>query len=264
MESKLSMLIHQMDVYSTADVDAWRRLRLCLQEMGSPYYLGINYYNAYTVLSCMLYMFFLGFFTILDVHQKPSKVSQNYICIPLVYFCLMVQFLVLLGIRQGSKVNRVAIDHVNEWIKVQQRLNRALNDERDELDQALHDIVMFEHRKASGVPQQVDDDESSIALEDEVEGNDESSIPVGGEIESINERVKALKLSIRKLKSAKDSAHLLCEELQLAITFRGLRMFSMRLSKILFKSLFLVFLYEVYYVTLYYILDGDMSNIYSI
>ena len=190
---------------------------------------------------------------------KP-KLHLHSTCI----FCLMVQFLVLLGIRQGSKVNRVAIDHVNEWIKVQQRLNRALNDERDELDQALHDIVMFEHRKASGVPQQVDDDESSIALEDEVEGNDESSIPVGGEIESINERVKALKLSIRKLKSAKDSAHLLCEELQLAITFRGLRMFSMRLSKILFKSLFLVFLYEVYYVTLYYILDGDMSNIYSI
>ena len=57
-----------------------------------------------------------------------------------------------------------------------------LNDERDELDQALHDIVMFEHRKASGVPQQVDDDESSIALEDEVEGNDESSIPVSGEV----------------------------------------------------------------------------------
>ena len=250
LESKLSMLIHQMDVYSTADVDAWRRLRLCLQEMGLPYYKGMNTYNAYTVLSCMVYMFFLGLFTIFDVRQKPSHVSQIYICIPLVYFNLMIQFLVLLGIRQGSKVNRIAIDHVNEWMKVQQRLIRHLNNERDELDEALQDIVMVEHRKVSSKkPQQV---------------NDESSIPLEEEMEIINERVKALKLSIRKLKGAKDSAHLLCEELQLEITFRGMRMFSMRLSKILFKSLFLVFLYEMYYVTLYYLFDGNMSNIYVI
>ena len=96
------------------------------------------------------------------------------------------------------------------------------------------------------------------------QANDESSIPLEEEMENINERVKALKLSIRKLKGAKDSAHLLCEELQLEITFRGMRMFSMRLSKILFKSLFLVFLYEMYYVTLYYLFDGNMSNIYVI
>ena len=87
--------------------------------------------------------------------------------------------------------------------------------------------------------QQADDDESTIALEDEVEGNDESS-PAGGEIESINERVKALKLSIRKLKSAKDSAHLLCEELQLAITFEVENVLNV-VVQILFKSLFLVF-----------------------
>ena len=47
---------------------------------------------------------------------KALKVSQTTFAFHL-YFCLMVQFLVLLGIRQGSKVNRVAIDHVNEWIK---------------------------------------------------------------------------------------------------------------------------------------------------
>ena len=249
MESKLSMLIHQMDVYSTADVDAWRRLRLCLQEMGSPYYSGMSYYNAYTVLSCMAYMFFLGLFTIFDIFSKPSKVSYNYICIPLVYFNLMIQFLVLLGMREGSRVNRVAIDHVQEWIKVQQRLNRDLEKEKDELDQILDDIAMCEDMKAGSVPQQ-GDDESSKSLEDEIAMH--------------KERMKSSKLTIRQLKSAKDSAHLLCEELQLAITFRGMRMFSMRLSKILFKTLFVVFLYEAYYSTLYYLFDGDMSNIYSI
>lgn len=155
----------------------------------------------------------------------------------------------MLGIREGSRVNRVAIDHVQEWIKVQQRLNRDLEKERDELDQILDDIAMCKDMKADSVPQHGDDG-SSTSLEDEI---------------AIHEkRMKSLKLSIRQLKSAKDSAHLLCEELQLAITFRGMRMFSMRLSKILFKSLFLVFLYEAYYSTLYYLLDGDMSNIYSI
>ena len=54
---------------------------------------------------------------------------------------------------------------------------------------------------------------------------------------------------------------MLCEELNLEITFRGMRMFSMRLSKILFKSLFVLFVYQIYYATIYFIADGDLRNL---
>ena len=33
--------------------------------------------------------------------------------------------------REGSRVNRIAIDHVHEWIKVQQRLNQKIESERE-------------------------------------------------------------------------------------------------------------------------------------
>ena len=121
------MLIHQMEIYSTKDIDSWRRLRLCLQEMGAPYYKGMIQYNGFIVLSSILFNIIVALLTILKVQPVTSgKISFSYICIPLVYFNFIIQFWVLLGMREGSRVNRIAIDHVHEWIKVQQRLNQKI------------------------------------------------------------------------------------------------------------------------------------------
>jgi hypothetical protein len=264
MESKLSMLIHQMEVYSTKDIDAWRRLRLCLQEMGTPYYNGLTYYNAFLIFSCLLYMIIVGSLTVFNVEPTASaKISYSYICVPLVYFCFMIQFWVLLGIRQGSKVNRVAIDHVNEWLKVQQRLNKKIEVTEDELDALENRMEELKHAKQCKVDNEsTDENGNSTSTNDDYDAKGQTALDeINEDIQSTKQYIQEVKVNCRKLKSAKDSTYLLCEELNLAITFRGMRMFSMRLSKILFKSLFLLFIYEMYYATIYYLFDGDMSNV---
>ena len=90
---QLSMLIHQVEIYSTKDIDSWRRLRLCLQEMGAPYYKGMIQYNGFIVLSSILFNIIVALLTMLKVQPVTSgKISFSYICIPLVYFNLLFNF----------------------------------------------------------------------------------------------------------------------------------------------------------------------------
>ena len=284
MEAKLSMLIHQMEIYSTKDIDSWRRLRLCLQEMGAPYYKGMIQYNGFIVLSSILFNIIVALLMILKVQPVTSgKISFSYICIPLVYFNFIIQFWVLIGMREGSRVNRIAIDHVHEWIKVQQRLNQKIESEREELngfterieelkilrqkeiEQNEQSFEEMDERIEKDVEKDVDDDHKGGGEDDKEEEEDDDIDTcyesVDDELQEHVKHVKELTTKIRKLKSAKDSVHLLCEELNLEITFRGMRMFSMRLSKILFKSLFALFVYEIYYATIYFIADGDLRNL---
>ena len=185
--------------------------------------------------------------------------------------------------REGSRVNRIAIDHVHEWIKVQQRLNQKIESEREELNgftERIEELKILrqkeieqneqifeemDERIEKDVEKDVDDDHKGGGEDDnkEEEGDDIDTCyeSVDDELQAHVKHVKELTKKIRNLKSAKDSVHLLCEELNLEITFRGMRMFSMRLSKILFKSLFVLFVYEIYYATIYFIADGDLRNL---
>ena len=59
--------------------------------------------------------------------------------------------------------------------------------------------------------------------------------------------------SIIKLEGASIAIDVLCKQLRNEILVGGLRFFSLRMTKILFKTLLMLFLYEVYYSIIFFL-----------
>lgn len=71
------------------------------------------------------------------------------------------------------------------------------------------------------------------------------------------EERRSLAIQIEERKSAVSSIDNLFKGFNVELVYGGIRMFSMRLTKILYKSLFLLYLYEIYYICLWFFIRRD-------
>ena len=75
--------------------------------------------------------------------------------------------------------------------------------------------------------------------------------------EEEEEERRSLAIQIEERKSAVSSIDNLFKGFNVELVYGGIRMFSMRLTKILYKSLFLLYLYEIYYICLWFFIRRD-------
>ena len=68
------------------------------------------------------------------------------------------------------------------------------------------------------------------------------------------------KVRIVELESTVHEIEVLCKQLKNEIDFGGLRVASLRMTKVVFKSIFLLYMYQIYYSTIWFVDRDGASN----
>ena len=210
LELRMGRIIHQLHVEDAEAVHSWKRLRTALRMMDMGTLTNCVVYALASLAGTFVYMAAMAALTALYVNDQGNEIS-GVSSIILLQICLLhaliAQGFILLAIRKGAYTNLLAMQHIDEWLKV--KIILAQNVEK-------HRLYL---------------NKMSKTIKETKEGLDATGIQE----------------SIIKLEGASIAIDVLCKQLRNEILVGGLRFFSLRMTKILFKTLLMLFLYEVYY-----------------
>ena len=238
VENRLATLIHQISITHYKHVDAWERLRIVLRGMGSPYYRLLQAYFIHLIAAIVLY--FVTFTTCVLLDTK--KTVPIYVSAILAVFGFFFEGMILLGIRTGSRTNRISVHHSEEWMEVKSQLLVSLADYKTKL-------------------RKMESSNSKLSPSTHTNNNNNNN-------NSENDSTLALRLKIEEINGAIQVIDNLLAKLKLELVFGGIRLMSSRLTKLLAKSLLLLFAYQIYYVyklliALHYYGGDDQDALYS-
>ena len=210
LELRMGRIIHQLHVKDAEDVHAWKRLRTALRMMDMGTLRSCLVYAVASLAGTFVYLAAMAALAALDVNDQGNEIS-GVSSIILLQICLLhvliAQGFILLSIRKGAHTNFLAMRHIDEWLKV--KILLAQNVEK-------HRLYL---NKMSKTIKRTREELDVISIQE----------------------------SIIKLEGASIAIDVLCKQLRNEILVGGLRFFSVKMTKILFKTLLMLFLYEVYY-----------------
>lgn len=221
LELRMGRIIHQLHVEDAEAVHSWKRLRTALRMMDMGTLTNCVVYTAASLAGTFVYMAVMAVLTALYandpginiINDKISGVSSIILLQICLLHVLVAQGFILLAIRKGAYTNFLAMQHIDEWLKVKIILAQNVEKHRLHLNRISKKIKKTK------------------------EGLDATGIQE----------------SIIKLEGASIAIDVLCKQLRNEILVGGLRFFSLRMTKILFKTLLMLFLYEVYYSIIFFL-----------
>ena len=157
-----------------------------------------------------------------------NKTVSIYMVGVLAMYGFFLEGLILVGVRTGSLTNRVVIHHAEEWLNIKSGLLTETHKIKVKLN--------------------------ALEMEDNTETFDDDSSYKRSLIESH-----------QNLRSAIEAIDNVVEKLRWEVLFGGIRLMSLRLTKILSKTLLLLYLYQIYYfvmivVRIYYANDASQFD----
>ncbi len=165
--------------------------------------------QAYFVqMIIMCFLYFTTFGALIVL--DTNKTVSIFMVLMLAMFGFSFEGLILVGIRTGSLTNRVIIHHSKEWLNIKSRLLTETHTIRVKL--------------------------KALKMEGKTETSDYDSSHKWSLIESHENFI-----------SATDAIDNVVEKLRLEMLYGGIRLMSLRLTKLLSKSLLLLYLYQMYY-----------------